>query len=98
MTVSGTNFTGATAVTFNGVSASFTVNSATTIRATVPADVGPGQRLSGFRAGAREPLERTQLAASFLLSSSPLVQHERRDDAGRVGLQQRNASDGRREP
>src|SRR5437867_2889565 len=36
VTTSGTNFTGATAVRFNGVSASFTVNSATTIQATVP--------------------------------------------------------------
>src|SRR5438445_6499198 len=35
--ISGTNFTGATAVTFNGVSASFIVNSATAIQATVPA-------------------------------------------------------------
>src|SRR5205807_1127777 len=36
VTISGTNFTGATAVTFNGVSAGFTVASATTIQATVP--------------------------------------------------------------
>src|SRR5207302_2654373 len=37
VTLSGTNFTGATAVTFNGVSAaSFTVTSATAIQATVP--------------------------------------------------------------
>src|SRR3989442_8902978 len=43
VTISGTNFTGATAVTFNGVSASFTVTSATTIQATVPtgATTGP---------------------------------------------------------
>src|SRR5437867_2154718 len=38
VTLSGTNFTGATAVTFNGASAaSFTVTSDTTIQATVPA-------------------------------------------------------------
>ncbi len=36
VTISGTNFTGASAVLFNGTSASFTVNSATTITATVP--------------------------------------------------------------
>lgn len=34
--ITGTNFTGATAVNFNGVSASYTVNSATQITATVP--------------------------------------------------------------
>jgi hypothetical protein len=36
VTVTGTNFTGATAVSFNGMSSSFTVNSATQISATVP--------------------------------------------------------------
>src|SRR2546426_43320 len=43
VTISGTNFTGATAVTFNGVSASFSVTSATAIQATVPpgATTGP---------------------------------------------------------
>src|SRR6202023_3103111 len=43
VTIGGTNLTGATAVTFNGASASFTVTSATTIQATVPtgATTGP---------------------------------------------------------
>jgi len=43
VTISGTNFTGATAVLFNSVSASFTVSSATAIQATVPtgATTGP---------------------------------------------------------
>src|SRR5262249_13317441 len=43
VTVSGANFTGATAARFNGVSAGFTVSSATTIQATVPggATTGP---------------------------------------------------------
>src|SRR5262249_17455098 len=36
MTITGTNFTGATSVKFNGQSASFTVNSSTQITATVP--------------------------------------------------------------
>src|SRR5256885_1780213 len=40
--VSGTNFTGATAVLFNGTSASYTVSSATTITATVPAGATTG--------------------------------------------------------
>src|SRR3989442_2604094 len=42
VTISGTNFTGATAVTVNGVSASITVTSDTTIQATVPAGATPG--------------------------------------------------------
>jgi hypothetical protein len=42
VTISGTNFTGATSVTFNSVSASFSVTSATAIRATVPAGVTTG--------------------------------------------------------
>ncbi len=40
--ITGTNFTGATTVAFNGVAASFTVNSATQITATVPAGAAPG--------------------------------------------------------
>src|SRR5439155_1203479 len=42
VTISGTNFTGATAIRFNGVSASFTVSSATAIQATVPAGATTG--------------------------------------------------------
>src|SRR6266478_2324582 len=42
VTISGANFTGATAVLFNGTSASFTVGSATTITATVPAGATSG--------------------------------------------------------
>src|SRR5205823_13710412 len=40
--ISGTNFTGATSVTFNGMGATFTVNSATQISATVPAGATTG--------------------------------------------------------
>jgi hypothetical protein len=40
--ITGTNFTGATSVTINGVAASFTVNSTTQITVTVPATATPG--------------------------------------------------------
>ncbi|MHA4874905.1 IPT/TIG domain-containing protein, partial [Enterococcus faecium] len=41
MTITGTNFTGATAVSFGGTAAaSFTVNSATQITATAPTGTG----------------------------------------------------------
>jgi Divergent InlB B-repeat domain len=42
VTISGTNFTGATAVAFNGTSASFSVTSATAIQATAPAGATSG--------------------------------------------------------
>jgi|ERR1039458_4053229 uncharacterized repeat protein (TIGR01451 family) len=40
--ITGTNFASASAVTFNGVSGTFTVNSATQITATVPTNATPG--------------------------------------------------------
>src|SRR4029450_4176338 len=42
VTINGTNFTGATSVKFNGVSATFIVNSATKITATVPTGATTG--------------------------------------------------------
>ncbi len=42
ITISGTNFTGATSVTFNGVSATFTVDSSSVISATVPTGATSG--------------------------------------------------------
>ena len=42
ITVTGTTFTGATAVKFNGLAATFTVNSSTQITATVPANATTG--------------------------------------------------------
>ena len=42
VSISGTNFTGASAVAFNGTSASFSVTSATAIQATVPAGATSG--------------------------------------------------------
>jgi hypothetical protein len=43
VTINGTNLTGATSVRFNGVSASFTVNSVTKITATVPSGATSGK-------------------------------------------------------
>ena len=43
VTITGTNFTGTTVVKFNGVKATFTVNSDTTITATVPAGATTGK-------------------------------------------------------
>src|SRR5207245_1932867 len=42
VTISGTSFTGATAVAFNGVSATFTVTSDTAIQTTVPSQATTG--------------------------------------------------------
>src|SRR5207245_137033 len=42
VTITGTSFTGATAVAFNGAGASFTVSSDTAIQATVPAGATTG--------------------------------------------------------
>ena len=43
VTISGTNFTGATAVKFNGANATFTIGGAGTINATVPSSATTGQ-------------------------------------------------------
>src|SRR5205814_2278953 len=79
VTISGTNFTGATAVSFNGTSAaSFTVNSATTIQATVPAGAtsgplrvttpgGTGTSASNFTVSASGPT-----ITSFAPTSGPV--------------------------
>jgi hypothetical protein len=47
VTITGTNFTGTSSVTFNGVSASFVVDSNTKIRATVPAGLPQGESKIG---------------------------------------------------
>lgn len=51
ITVSGTHFTDATSVTFNGTSASFTVTNDTTISATVPAGATTGPIVVGNPSG-----------------------------------------------
>ena len=55
VTISGTNFTGATAVRFNGTSAGFTVSSATAIAATVPAGATTGSHQHHHARRARRP-------------------------------------------
>jgi len=63
--ITGTNFTGTTAVAFNGVAASFTVNSATQITAIVPAAAASGPVTVTTPAGA------AQSAAAFTVLAAP---------------------------
>jgi hypothetical protein len=67
VTVSGTNFTGASAVRFNGVSASFTVTSASTITATVPAGAATGPISATTSAGTASS------ASSFTVIDPPTI-------------------------
>jgi hypothetical protein len=82
VTISGTNFTGATAVTFNGVAASFTVISPTAIQTTVPpaattgplgvtTPVGSATSVSAFTMKFRLTVTKTGLLASGIVTSSP---------------------------
>jgi hypothetical protein len=66
VTISGTNFTGASAVRFNGVSASFAVNSATTITATVPTGATTGPISVTTSAGGT-----ASSAGSFTVTTNP---------------------------
>jgi hypothetical protein len=65
VTVTGQNFTGATAVTFNGTEAAFTVNSATQLQTTVPAGATSGVIMVTTASGSADsPAEFTVLSAS----------------------------------
>jgi hypothetical protein len=63
--ITGQNFTGATAVRFNGLTASFTVNSATQITATVPAGATSGP------ISVTTPGGTAQSAATFTVEPAP---------------------------
>jgi large repetitive protein len=76
VTIEGLNFTGATAVRFNGVSASFSVTAPTQIRATVPAgaSTGPISITSARGTGASQ--------TAFRVTTAPVIN----DFAPRAGL------------
>ncbi|HYR12604.1 MAG TPA: N,N-dimethylformamidase beta subunit family domain-containing protein, partial [Mycobacterium sp.] len=78
VTISGTNFTGATAVLFNGASAGFTVGSATTITATVPTGASSGPISVTTSAGTASS------ASSFTVgpSVSPVVLENQQPGSG----------------
>jgi hypothetical protein len=67
VTISGANFTGATDVSFGGVSATFTVNSPTQITATVPVGAATGKISVATPSGA------VQSATVFTVTTTPVV-------------------------
>ena len=71
--ITGTNLTGTTAVSFNGVAATFTVNSATQITATVPAGATSGSVVVATPGGTSNGLGFTVIPPAPTLSSlSPI--------------------------
>jgi autotransporter-associated beta strand protein len=71
VTITGTNFTGATAVRFNGIAAaSYTVNSATSITATVPSGASTGP-ITVVRVGTATSSNFTVIPAPTITSFTP---------------------------
>ncbi len=71
VTINGTNFTGTSAVLFNGTSASFTVNSATTITATVPEGATSGPISVTTSAGTPTTRQRSRASRRAVAQSAP---------------------------
>jgi hypothetical protein len=67
VTITGSYFTGATAVTFNGIAAGFTIDSDTQIKATVPASATTG------KIGVTNADGTVQSAANFIMMTPPTI-------------------------
>ncbi len=91
VTITGTNFTGATAVTFNGASASFTEDSNTQITATVPSGATTGP--ISVTAPAGTGFSTTDFVVSAVSVSLPSQILEGQSDFGTVNLTEAPESD-----
>ncbi len=67
VTITGTYFTGATAVSFNGIASAFTVNSSTQITATLPASASTGA------ISVTTPSGTASSSSSFIVQASPTI-------------------------
>ncbi len=83
MTISGSNFTGASSVRFNGTSASFTVVSATQISATVPGGATSGPISVTTSAGTGTSSALFTVTSTALGADDHVVQPDERASRGR---------------
>src|SRR5207302_2814105 len=79
VTISGTNFSGATAVTFNTVSAGFVVDSATSMRAQVPSGATTGP------IGVTTPGGTATSSSAFTVEAPPPSGTQRFEETAAVG-------------